>query len=114
VLDILTGVLSGGGFSTHVRSLYKEVAEPSHVAHVCAALRIESFMPLPEFQARMEAILGLVHSCPRAAGVDRVWVPGEIEHETESLRRTSGIPLPSELVGELRGLGGELEVSPPF
>src|SRR5262249_9193059 len=47
VLDILTGVLSGGGFSTHVRSLYKEVAEPSHVAHVCAALRIESFVPLP-------------------------------------------------------------------
>src|SRR6266545_6482615 len=57
LIDILTGVLSGGGFSTHVKTLYKEVATGSDVAHTCAALRIDAFLPLGEFRQRMDAII---------------------------------------------------------
>src|SRR5262245_59789635 len=70
LIDILTGVLSGGGFSTHVRTLYQKVAAPSQVAHTCAALRIEAFMPLAEFRQLMEAIIQLMHACPTAPGVE--------------------------------------------
>src|SRR5688572_30634809 len=45
LIDILTGVLSGGGFSTHVRTLYKEIETPAAIAHTCAALRVEAFLP---------------------------------------------------------------------
>jgi len=112
LIDVLTGVLSGGGFSTHVRTLYQEIETPSGVAHTCAALRIESFMPLSEFGQRMEAIVQLMRSCPPAPGVDRIFVPGEIEHETEQRRRAEGIPINTELQAELRALGTRLGVKP--
>jgi LDH2 family malate/lactate/ureidoglycolate dehydrogenase len=112
--DILTGVLSGGGFSTQVSTLYKEIETPSQVAHTCAALRIDGFMALAEFHRRMEEIIQLMHSCPSASGVERIFVPGEIEHETERRRRAEGIPLNVELRGELKALGAELGVTPPF
>jgi LDH2 family malate/lactate/ureidoglycolate dehydrogenase len=114
LIDILTGVLSGGGFSTHVRTLYKQIETPSQVAHTCAALRIKAFMPLTEFHQRMDAIIQLMHSCPGAPGVERIFVPGEIEHETEQRRRAEGIPLNAELRDELKTLGAELRIKPPF
>ena len=113
-LDILTGVLSGGGFSTHVKTLYQQVATPSDVAHTCAALRVEAFISLPEFRDRMDAIIALMRACPRANGVERVYVPGEIEHETEQRRRAEGIPLNPELQRDLRTLGAELDIKLPF
>lgn len=114
LIDILTGVLSGGGFSTRVRTLYQELERPSQVAHTCAALRIDAFTPLPEFHRRMEEIIGLMRSCPPAAGVERIFVPGEIEQETERRRRVEGIPINPALQSELRGLAAELNVKAPF
>jgi len=114
LIDVLTGVLSGGGFSTHVRTLYKQIETPSQVAHTCAALRIEAFMPLKEFQQRMEAIIQLMRTCPSAPGVERIFVPGEIEHETERRRRVEGIPINPELRAELIGLAAELRIKAPF
>jgi LDH2 family malate/lactate/ureidoglycolate dehydrogenase len=114
LIDILTGVLSGGGFSTHVRTLYQQIESPSHIAHTCAALRIDAFMPLAEFRQRMDEIIQLMHSCPAAPGVERIFVPGEIERETEHRRRAGGIPLNAGLQEELKTLGAELRVKPPF
>ena len=34
LIDVLTGVLSGGGFSSHVKSLYTQLESPSQVAHL--------------------------------------------------------------------------------
>lgn len=114
LIDIVTGVLSGGGFSTHVKTLYKQIETPSQVAHTCAALRIDAFLPLAEFRHRMDEVIQLMHSCPTAPGQSRIFVPGEIEHETEQRRRVEGIPLNAELRDELKTLGAELKVKPPF
>ena len=54
------GFLSGGGFSTHVRTLYKQIEAPSQVAHTCAALRIEAFMALKEFQQHFKTMKATV------------------------------------------------------
>lgn len=114
LIDLLTGVLSGGGFSTQVRTLYQQLDEPAQIAHTCAALRVESFLPLAEFRPRVDAIIELMHACPMAAGTGRIFVPGEIEHETEQNRRADGIPLHAELLEELRALGRQLRVRVPF
>jgi LDH2 family malate/lactate/ureidoglycolate dehydrogenase len=112
--DVLTGVLSGGGFSTHVKTLYKQIETPSQIAHTCAAVRINAFIPLAQFRRRMDEIIDLMHSCPTAPNVERIFVPGEIEHETQDRRTAEGIPLNAELREELQTLGVELGVKPPF
>lgn len=114
MIDLLTGVLSGGAFSTRVQTLYKQIEIPSGSAQLCAALRIESFMPLAEFRKRVDLIIQLMRSCPRAPGVDRVYVPGEIEFETEQRRRAEGIPINAELQAELTALARELGVKSVF
>jgi LDH2 family malate/lactate/ureidoglycolate dehydrogenase len=114
LIDILTGVLSGGGFSTQVRTLYQQLEAPSQVAHTCGALRIEAFMPLADFHQRMDEIIGLMRSCPRAPGVERVFVPGEIECEMEQKRRAEGIPINAALQAELSALAAALRVTAPF
>lgn len=110
LIDILTGVLSGGGFSTHVKTLYEELSVPAGVAQTFAALRIDAFMPLVEFADRVDAIIDLMHGCATAPGAQRIYVPGEIEFETERRRRVEGIPLNPTLRQELDALGRELGV----
>lgn len=114
LIDIFTGVLSGGGFSTHVKTLYQNLDSPSQVAQTFAAVRIEAFMPLTEFRRRVDEIIQLMHGCPAASGVDRIYVPGEIEHETEQRRRREGIPINPALKEELGGLAAKLGVQSPF
>jgi LDH2 family malate/lactate/ureidoglycolate dehydrogenase len=114
MIDILTGVLCGGGFSTYVDLMYKNVSAPTNTAHTCAALSIENFMPLDEFRRRVDQVIHLMRSCPRATGVERIYVPGEIEYETERQRRASGIPISRALIEQLRELGSELGVELQF
>jgi len=114
LIDILTGVLSGGGFSSHVRTLYKDVEMPAQIAHTCAALRVEAFMPLTEFRQRMDEIIQLMRSSPTAPGVERIFVPGEIECETERRRKIEGIPINPALQAGLIALATELGIKAPF
>jgi LDH2 family malate/lactate/ureidoglycolate dehydrogenase len=114
LIDILTGVLSGGGFSTGVKTLYEDLGSPSNVAQTFCALRVEAFIPLAEFRPRVDAIIDLMHCCATAPGGGRVYVPGEIEHETELRRRAAGIPLNPALREELLSLGAELGVMSRF
>src|SRR5258705_6437123 len=80
LIDILTGVLSGGGFSNRVQTLYQQIEVPSHVAHTCAAVRIGAFLPLAAFRQRMDEIIQLMHTCPMCPGIVRIFVPDEIEY----------------------------------
>lgn len=113
-IDILTGVLVGGGFSTHVKSLYQKLESPSDVAQTFAAIKIDSLMLHAEFCRRVEEIIDLMHACPRAPGSDRIYVPGEIEHETEQRRRSEGIPINATLREELIALARDLGVPSLF
>ena len=62
----------------------------------------------------MDEIIELMRSCPTASGVERIFVPGEIEHETEKRRRAEGIPINAELQKELTALSAELGIKLPF
>ena len=104
VLDILSGVLAGGRFG-------QGLGAPGS-SHFVQALRIDAFSPADEFLERMGALVDQIHACPRAPGVDRIYLPGEIEHELSERRQEEGIPLPTSLASELAALSSKLGVSP--
>jgi ureidoglycolate dehydrogenase (NAD+) len=114
VIDVLTGVLTGGEFLTSVRGLYRSPEKSQGVAHLFAALRIESFMRLSEFKQRMDVMISALKQCPRAPGIERIYVPGEIEDETERQRFRDGISISPALAEELKTLAWELKVETPF
>ena len=55
----------------------------------------------------MDQLIRDVHSTERAEGVDRIYVPGEIEHENRAERLAKGIPLPVALVEEISAIGAD-------
>lgn len=112
--DVLTGVISGGAFSTQLKTLYEQVDSPSGISNLCVAVRVESLMPLAEFRTRVDLIIDLMHACATAPGAERIYVPGEIEEETARRRTQEGIPINETLAAELDALGRELRQPLPF
>ena len=105
-VDVLCGVLSGAGYSA--------LLDPTSFAtgHFFGAIQIEAFRALPGFTAMMDEMIRSLRATPRIPGVDRLYVHGEKEDETEAERRRLGIPLHPQVVATLKALEPEFGV--PF
>lgn len=113
VIDILSGVLSGGLWGKHVGGpLADDFSRPTGVSSFFGAIAVDSFIDVPEFKDRMDQLLREIRNGPRAAGVDRIYVPGDIEAEMTQRRLQEGIPIPEVIVQEFVDLGNELGI--PF
>lgn len=97
MLDVLAGVLSGGRFGGMLGD------EPGRggMAQFFLTLDVARFMPLDQFIARMDELIDQIHACPKAPGVDRIYVAGEIEHDLQTARLRDGIPLEASVLAEL-------------
>lgn len=112
IIDALCGVLTGAAFGPHIVDLYDEGECIQNLGHFFAAVDVAAFMPTAQFRACMDQMVREVRSQPRQPGVERIYVPGEIEQEklAESLR--TGISLPAVGLVELDRLAGQLGVRP--
>lgn len=112
-VDLLCGVMTGSNYGPHFPGfLADNMEKPSDIGSIFAALNVESFMDLAEFKARMDVALREFKNSDLADGVDRIYIPGEIEFETKAERLRNGIPVPEPIVKEFEELGEELGV--PF
>lgn len=76
VVDVLTGVLSGGSFGADVQGLYKDTSVPNDCAHIFLALNVEAFIAPEEFYERVSELADAVVSSRRAPGTERILLPG--------------------------------------
>lgn len=101
-IGLLTGVLSDGRFDIDVPHPYKHLATPGYNAFFMGAIRVDAFLPVTQFKARMDEVIRAIRGTARAPEVERIYLPGEKEHETEKERRAKGIPLNAKMREELR------------
>jgi LDH2 family malate/lactate/ureidoglycolate dehydrogenase len=106
-IDVLSGVLTGSGFLSKVHSPYK-TAETSNCGHLVIAIDIAAFLPVQEFNARMEEYIAELKSVPLAKGVDEIHYPGEIEAGNDLHNRSDGLLLPDDTLADLERIAGEL------
>jgi ureidoglycolate dehydrogenase (NAD+) len=100
MIEALAGALSGAGMTWQIRSwLGDDPAGPTH--HGAAFVVLDAAAIAPDLPARVEALVDEVHAAPRAEGVDRLYVPGEMEWERYERARDEGIELPSDVVSSL-------------
>ena len=104
MVDVLCGLLSGANVHPH-REGVPTATGPLNVGHLFGAIRVDSFCPIDTFHSRVEQYIQIMHSLPRLPGVERIYLPGEIEYETAQTRRSQGIPLSAEHTKVLRDLG---------
>ena len=109
MMDVLSGVLSGGCFGADVVGPYAPEGR-SGVGHLAMALNIEAFRPVPAFEADMERLIASIKNAPRAAEADEIFYPGELESRAEERQRRDGIVIPDDTRAELDAAADALGV----
>jgi LDH2 family malate/lactate/ureidoglycolate dehydrogenase len=79
VVDMLCGILSGANLSCETESVVK-VTGPAGLGHFICLMRIDSFMDPAAFKARAKAWFDRLKTSPKRAGVEEIFIPGEIEN----------------------------------
>ena len=108
MIDILSGVLSGGAFGLQVNALFTDPQDHELPSHAMIAIDVEHFMPADLFQQRLRALAKEIHGAARAPGVDEILLPGEPEHRQQQKRSKEGIPLDPVVKANLLALVTEL------
>jgi LDH2 family malate/lactate/ureidoglycolate dehydrogenase len=89
---ILSTLLSGAGYGTESGNMV-DGPIPGRDGQFYLALNIAAFEEVATFKARMDKIIREYRGTRLAAGVKRVFVPGEMEAELERRQRAEGVPL---------------------
>jgi LDH2 family malate/lactate/ureidoglycolate dehydrogenase len=105
LVELLAGVLAGSSYgrTEHTASalgLRDRVAK----GFCLIAIDPERFLGTTEFRRRVDELVRDVRTSERAAGVDRIWLPGEPEHHRRIELARDGIPLAAAIVEELNTL----------
>ncbi len=113
LVEILTAVLSGAGIMSEVKSWMLDSLEPANQGHAFIAIDIGAMMPPKLFAARMQQMTNEIRQAPLAVGAERIYLPGEKEWEHRQRALAEGIPLPSFVVTNLRGIAEDYSLELP-
>ncbi len=109
MIEALAGALSGAAMTWQVRSwLGGDLTGPT--GHGAAFVVIDAATIQPDLPARVAALVDEVHAAPRADGVDRLYVPGEMEWERYDRALSAGVELPSDVVHSLAEAAGLVDL----
>jgi len=107
IVDVLTGVLSGGAFGPHITPMYGDYDKQRKLCHLAGAVDFGRFAGAETFLRQVRAMIEELHQMAPAEGFERVLAPGEPEYLKEIERARSGIPLDDSVWTELVNLAGE-------
>ncbi|KAK6069783.1 malate/L-lactate dehydrogenase [Seiridium cupressi] len=91
MMDVFSGVLSGSAYAGHVTGPY-DPSKPADVGHFLVAIKPDLFLDMKEFRERMTHLYQRVVGSDKAAGVERIYFPGELEQIAQREREKTGIP----------------------
>lgn len=118
LVDILCGVLSGAAYGPNVDDVHRAVPPGTtpfpNVGHFFLAIDIGRFMPLEDFEARMDDYIDTIHGSRLALDQERIWIHGEKEFEMSECHARDGIPLARNVLESLNSIGrrcGQPELS---
>jgi len=113
VMDMLSGVLSGSAFGSDVHGPYQSERR-SGAGHLMIVLDIRRFLPMPEFNRRMERLIEGLKAGTLAEGSSEIFYPGEIEARNDALNRDLGLSLPDSVLSELTALAADYDMRTPW
>jgi LDH2 family malate/lactate/ureidoglycolate dehydrogenase len=112
MVEVLCAVLSGGAMLTEVGGL-RIKNRPMRVSHFFLAIDAARFLPMDEFQARMQTMRDTVTGSRPAAGFGEVMIAGDPEWRSDEQRRRDGVPVSRGIWDQLTILGESLNVAVP-
>lgn len=116
LVELLTGILSGGCTSTsgEIVSWCFEMEKPNNVCHTFLAFDPRCFLGGEAVSDRVEEMAEALRSAPKAKGSGRIYTPGEIEWDRYAAAEKDGIRLPPETEASLRDLAADVGIALPL
>ncbi|HOX86479.1 MAG TPA: Ldh family oxidoreductase [bacterium] len=102
LVDILSGVLSGGSYTDRVYAKKDGKNLPPDVGHFFMALKIEAFIPRDVFLDKMDDLIDSLTQSAKAEGQNRIYIHGEKEYERFERYKKEGIPLQEKVYATLK------------
>jgi LDH2 family malate/lactate/ureidoglycolate dehydrogenase len=103
LVHILGGVLSGGSFSP-IRNRTQRPSDPHNIGHFFMAIDPRAFRAEGEFEADLDQVIDVLHGAKRADPDQPVLVAGDPEMATRAERLEHGVPIPDDLMAQLRAV----------
>ncbi|MBM9593883.1 Ldh family oxidoreductase [Roseitranquillus sediminis] len=103
-VDLLTGLLSGGSYLTHVSSWQDNPEAPQDLGHTFVLMDARRLGAQAWLAERMNDFAAILHDTPRAEAEVPVMLPGERELDRMRRQKADGIALDPALLEELRAL----------
>lgn len=106
--EVMGGVLSGASWGASVPSWLSRPDTPADIGHMITVYHVEAFLPRADFERRIDEFRTEIRGARRADGVQRIYLPGEIEHDLEQENRRRGLALEPAVWSVLRELADRL------
>jgi LDH2 family malate/lactate/ureidoglycolate dehydrogenase len=106
-MGMLSSLLSGADYGTELGNM-AEGPRPGGDGHFFMAIRIAAFEDPARFKERVDRIAREIQASGRARGVEKLYVPGQLEAETEARYRREGIPLNEETLNGIAAAAREV------
>ncbi|MCP3027853.1 ureidoglycolate dehydrogenase [Halobacillus sp. A5] len=101
VVDVLTGVLTGGSFGPGISTMYGDYQSNRELSHVIVTIDPGLFIDKNEFLRNIDQMIDQLHDVKPAEGFSSVLVPGEPEQLKEEKYKADGIPVPQSIFNYL-------------
>jgi len=111
MVHILGGVLAGASFSP-IRRLTQGPSDPHNIGHFFMAIDPKAFRPAGAFEEDLDQVIDVLHDAKRAEPDQPVMVAGDPENFTRRERLEQGVPVPEDLMAQLRDVAKSADV--PF
>jgi LDH2 family malate/lactate/ureidoglycolate dehydrogenase len=112
MIDVFSGVLSGAAYGSHIHNPFAHPEVPMDTGHCMIAIDISRFQDPEEFKTTMDTYRSEVKGLKPAAGVEEIFMPGEIECNNYRKNLEAGPQLSLAVYRELEGLCEKLHI--PF
>jgi len=110
VVDILSGMITGGVFQHAMKGMYKYPNDPSLTGHFMIVINLEVIIGKEMMKAQMDDYYETIKQSPMWDENAEMMLPGELEYRSEKSRLETGIPMTKQLHDVLLGLAEELGV----
>ena len=103
MVHILGGVLSGASFSP-LRNKTQKPSDPHNIGHFFMAIDPRAFRAEGDFENDLDQVIDVLHGAKRADPAQPVLVAGDPEMATRAERLRDGVPVPDDLMDQLRSV----------
>ena len=111
MVHILGGALAGASFSP-IRNRTQKPSDPHNIGHFFLAIDPRAFRAPGAFEDDLDQVIDVLHAAKRAEPAQPVLVAGDPEMATRAERLRDGVPVPDDLMAQLREVAASAGV--PF